>query len=49
MSASPDAVANRVRRLSRVSTFGNARANQFIEFGKASAVVRESHGTVENS
>ena len=48
MGASADSVADRVGGLSGVSTFGDARANEFVEFGKAGAVARERNRAVEN-
>src|SRR5271166_3167018 len=43
-----DAVADGVGRLSGVSAFGDAGANQLVEFGKAGALARKTNGIIEN-
>src|ERR1022692_1082698 len=46
--ARADTVANGMRRLSRIATFGDAGANQFVELGKAGAVACERNCLSEN-
>src|SRR5882757_2531819 len=43
-----DSMANRMRWLSRISTFSDTRANQSVEFGKAGTVARKRNTFVED-
>ncbi len=42
------AVADRMRRLTWVTTLGNSRSGQAIQFRKARAILRAGRGFVEN-
>ncbi len=46
--ARADAVADGVGRLPGVSTFGDAGANELVEFREAGTVTRKGNGIVEN-
>ena len=48
VGAGTDAVADGVGGLSGVSTFGDAGANELVEFGEAGTVSREGNGAAEN-
>src|ERR1035437_497415 len=48
VGAGTDAVADGVGGLSGVSTFGDARSNELVEFGKARSRAREGNGAVED-
>src|SRR5260370_30810603 len=48
MGAGADAVADGVGWLSGVSPFGDAGANELVEFGEAGTMARKRDGVVEN-